>query len=373
MKAGATREADCFTATVTNEDARSSIDRGGKNLVFLIGSPRSGTTWLSRLLGAHPAVAATQEIELINRYCRPWQQAWNEQLPADVAKWERHRHRGLPAVLTQDEFHDAVGGFARSVYDKLLQLKTSAGVVVDKNPEYSLHVDLIRAMFPDAGVLHIVRDGRDVAASMVTASRGWGRDWAPSQIGDAARTWRANVEGAAAAAGSGRYLEIRYEDLLAPDGGTALGQCLDFAGVAANGDECEEILRRFSLSSSNAERAPESLLWSGEVVKRLGAPPVEPTGFAGSGARRGWRQTWDARDRLNFDAAAGDLLRSLGYEDGDTWLDAPASHRALSSLAVRAGSAASRLGWRVHTALGRCGLYVHVARIPPYGRRTSDG
>lgn len=361
---------DCFTALVTH-DAAAAVEVDGRNLVFLVGSPRSGTTWLSRLMGAHPVVAATQEIELINRYCRPWQQAWDDQLPNDTAKWERHRHKGLPAVLTQEEFSSSLGAFARSVYDKMLALKPSAQVVVDKNPEYSLHVDLIRAMFPAAGLLHIVRDGRDVAASMVTASRGWGRDWAPSAISDAAQTWRANVEGAAAAAGSGRYLQVRYEDLIGPEGAVALARCLDFAGVASSRQECDEVLRRFSLFASDPERAPESLIWSGEVVKRLGAAPVEPSGFAGSGASQGWRQTWDVQDRLTFDAVAGDLLRTLGYEDDDAWLAAPEARRVATTAAVRAGHLASRIGWRLHTLLGQHGLYVHIARIQPYGREAS--
>lgn len=372
MSAGSTREEGCFTATVTN-GAAASIDQGGKNLIFLIGSPRSGTTYLSRLLGAHPAVAATQEIELINRYCRPWQQAWNEQLPTDAGRWERHRHKGLPAVLTRDEFDEAMGSFARSVYEKLLQLKTTARVVVDKNPEYSLHVDLIRAMFPNAGVLHIVRDGRDVAASMVTASRGWGRDWAPDQIGDAAQTWRVNVESAATAHDGGRYLEIRYEDLLGPEGAGVLARCFDFTGIPTSRPACEEILRRFSLGASAGDNQSESLIWSGEVVRRLGAPPVEPEGFAGSGASHSWRQTWNVRDRLTFDARAGALLRSLGYEDDDAWLAAPASRRALLGLAVWVGSAASRLGWRVHMLLGRRGLYVHMARMKPYDKQAARG
>ena len=359
-----------MTSSTNSLDAR--VDASGRNLVFLVGSPRSGTTWLSRLLGAHPELAATQELELINRYCHPWHQAWQKQLPADEARWERHRHKGLPAVLTQQEFDLAASAFARSVYDKLLRLKASARIVVDKNPEYSLHVDLIRRMFPEAGVLHIVRDGRDVAASMVAASRGWGRDWAPGQVGDAARTWRTNVEGAALAAGSGRYLQIRYEDLLGANGATCLEQCFRFAGVSASTQDCEQILHRFSLAAADAGAAPESLIWSGEVVRRLGAPPREPSGFSGTGATEGWRQTWSVEDRLRFHAAAGDLLRLLEYEDDDGWLGASTVRRKTSLLGRRAGARASRLGWRLHTLLGRRGLYVHVARIPPYGRQSVD-
>jgi hypothetical protein len=345
----------------------SDVDAAGKNLVFIVGSPRSGTSWLARLMGSHGEVAATQETELLNRYCRPWYDAWDEQLPVDAEEWSRHRHKGLPSLLTTDELNDYAVGFARTVYAKVAQLKPSARVIVDKNPAYSLHIDLIRRMFPDAGIVHIVRDGRDVAASMTAASRGWGRDWAPAEVGLAGRTWRTNVEAAAAASTSGRYLEVRYEDLIA-DGACTLAECLGFAGVAATREQCTQLVERFDLRHGTGARGGDSLVWSGEVVQRLGRAPEEPAGFIGSGGG-GWRDTWTARDQLDFDHVAGDLLRTLGYTAGDEWPTASAAQRLRAAARHRTGAAVSRLGWRVHMLLGRRGLYVQVGRVAPYPRR----
>lgn len=341
----------------------SVVDAGGKNLVFVVGSPRSGTSWLARLLGAHHDVVAMQETELLNRYCRTWYDAWDSQLPADEDRWSRHRHRGLPAVMTADELDEHVVSFARDVYAKVLSLKPSARIVVDKNPEYSLHTDLIRRMFPDAAILHIVRDGREVAASMLAASRGWGRDWAPSNVHLAARTWRTNVEAARTASEKGRYLEVRYEDLL-DDGGAALLQCLAFVGVTSTPEECAAIVARFDRQSSN-DTSEDSLVWAGEVVRRLGEAPVEPKGFFGSPST-GWRQNWRGRDRLQFDLEAGGLLRSLGYVVDGEWPQVGAARRAAGSVMRRASERVTSLGWRLHVLLGKRGLYVHVARVTPY-------
>lgn len=343
----------------------TAVDAGGKNLVFIVGSPRSGTTWLARLMGAHPEVAATQETELVNRYLRPWYDAWDAQLPADADQWHRHRYRGLPSVLTVQEFEDSVGGLARAVYAKVLGLKPTARVVVDKNPEYSLHVGMIRRVFPDAAVLHLVRDGRAVAASMLAASRGWGRDWAPTNVRLAAQTWRANVEGARSAADSGRYLEVRYEELTA-DGPGVLSECLRFAGVDSDPGECHEIVRRFSLGEA-ADKPEESFIWSGEVVKRLGAVPAEPQGFSGSASTNGWQRTWSGWQRLTFAHVAGDLLRDLSYAADDDWVRPPWPLATVSAVVERILHVAPRLGWRLHMWLGRRGLYVHLARINPYG------
>jgi Sulfotransferase family len=355
-----------FTSLVPIQPSAADalIGERGQGLVFIVGSPRSGTSWLARLMGAHEAIAATQETELLNRYCQTWFHAWNEQLPTDADQWSRHRHRGLPAVLTAEELDNYVLGFARDVYAKVLSLKPTARVVVDKNPEYSLHIDVIRRMFPDAGVIHIVRDGRDVAASMLAASRGWGRDWAPAQVRLAAQTWRACVESASAAR-SGRYLQIGYEDLLAA-GPRVLADCLRFAGVAATPEECAEIIGRFDHRSGTP--AEDSLVWSGEVIKRRGGPPTEPAGFYGSAAARGWRQTWAPRDRIDFNHVAGDLLRDLGYATDDDWLAATRATRMTATAARRITDAGSRLGWRLHMMLGRRGLYVQVGRVDPYPR-----
>jgi hypothetical protein len=352
--------------------ATTAIDRAGKNLAFIVGSPRSGTSWLARLMGATGEVAATQETELINRYCRPWFDAWSSQLPADPDQWSRHRHRGLPSVLTTEEFDEAVVGFARQVYAKALALKPTARVVVDKNPAYSLHVELVRQMFPDAAILHIVRDGRDVAASMLAASRGWGRDWAPADVTLAAQTWRTNVESAARAAQlGGRYIQVRYEDLLA-DGPRVLADCLSFVGVTATSEECAGVVARFDLTNG-ARAAGDSLVWSGEVVKRLGGVPAEPDGFAGTGSANGWRETWTAPDRLDFHHVAGQLLHTLGYAEDDTWLGVTAARRRSSAVRRRLLDACTRLGWRLHMLLGRRGVYVHIARIRPYAGADPGG
>lgn len=343
----------------------TAVDAAGKNLVFIVGSPRSGTTWLARLMGAHVDVAAMQETELISRYCQSWYAAWRDQLPDGAERWRRNRHRGLPAVLTTEEFDGHVVAFARDVYAKVLGLKPTARVLVDKTPENALHVDLIRRLFPDALVLHLVRDGRDVAESMLAASRGWGRDWAPGRVRLAAQTWRSCVETATTAAHSGPYLQIRYEDLVT-DGPLVLAECLRLVGVDATPEEVADIVDRFDIRRGEAATEEDSLVWSGEVVKRLGAAPSEPPGFFGPQRFGAWQERWTAWERMTFASVAGGLLRELGYADGDEWVDAPSAFQKVSALMNRTSTAAAALGWRLHVWLGRRGLYVHLARINPY-------
>jgi hypothetical protein len=315
-------------------------------VVFLVGAQRSGTTWLQRLLGAHPAVASTQETDLFNRYVRLWWETWQSQL-ADNETGANGRQRGLPVVLTTEEFAEVLRSAVGTVYQKVADLKPSASVVLDKNPGYSLHVPLLQRVLPEARFIHIIRDGRDVAASLMAAADGWGRAWAPRDADAAGRRWRRQVATARdAAPRPEQYLEVRYEHLLA-DGPGTLASCLAFCGVEATVAECSDICAelafakaRKSLTATSGTADP--LLWSGEVANRVGGAPPEPEGFFRKGTSQGWRQDWTAIDRWAFDRSAGDLLVELGYEPDRAW--------ARSAPLQRAAFRPLLLG---HKALGR--------------------
>src|SRR5438093_317259 len=83
--------------------------------------------------------------------------------------------------------------FAHTVDEKLLSPKPTEPSLLDKHPAYTLHTGLFRRIFSDEAVLRLVRYGRDVAASMLGASRGWARDCAHSEVRLAASNWRTNV------------------------------------------------------------------------------------------------------------------------------------------------------------------------------------
>jgi len=109
------------------------------SIVFLVGAPRSGTTRLQHLLGAHPRIATPQETDLLDRYIASWLGSWRRP-PADSTGPER-RPRGLPAVLTEEQFLTAVRGVVEEVYGTVLERKPGARVVLDKNPYHAYHLE----------------------------------------------------------------------------------------------------------------------------------------------------------------------------------------------------------------------------------------
>lgn len=307
--------------------------------VFLIGAPRSGTTWLQRMLGAHNQIATSQETDLFAGYIAPWVARWDRQVDlASVA-----RNRGMPSVLTAAEFNELLQHAVQRVYGKVASLKPGAAVVLDKSPESSSHVPLIDRLLPDARFLHILRDGRDVAASMVAASRGWGSHWAPGSTGGAAYRWQRYVTAIRSASlPPHRYLEVRYEDLL-ERGPEVLQRCLAFCGVQSSSTLSSSLYDAFRLrgGSEGAGTAPDPLLWSGQVMAGADVPPTEPPGFLRKGVAGTWRSEWTARDRLAFDHMAGELLIGLGYEPDRAWAQA-----GLSTTVAFTSTRVMRGAWR---------------------------
>ncbi|HET7572550.1 MAG TPA: sulfotransferase [Gaiellaceae bacterium] len=314
-------------------------------VVFVVGAPRSGTTLVQSLLGAHEHVATPQETDLFERYVAPWRRAWEEQLPDDPELWRRRRHKGLPAVLREQELDELLAAAVARVHQAALDLEPGATVLVDKVPSNALHGELILRYVPHARFLHVIRDGRDVVCSLLRAGDGWGREWAARTAVDAAVTWRGHVEaGRALARRTDAYAEVRFEELAGPDAAAALARLFSFCGVEASPEECRRIVAAHALRPGEPPRS--SIVWGGEVVQRLGGAPQEPDGFAGEGGVGAWQRQLGARGRLVVEHKAGALLRELGYADAGWPGVAP-----LRRLVALGGLAAERARLRARRRL----------------------
>jgi hypothetical protein len=303
------------------------------DVVFLVGAPRSGTTWLQHLLGAHPRIATPQETDLLDRYVASWLGSWRRQLADSTG--QGRRPRGLPAILTEEQFLTAVRGVVEEVDGTVLERKPGARVVLDKNPYHAYHLEEGLTLLPNAAVVHLIRDGRDVACSLMRASgREWGRGWAPTHVDGAAALWREAVETARRARNQmEHYLEVRYEQLHSPDAVRVLTDLYRLCGEEPDERLAREALERFDVervrSLPSSERQ-SSIAWGGEALARLGSNPLEPEGFLAEGRTETWRERFSLYDRWLFDRVAGDLLVELGYERDPSWVGGTGTSRALA-------------------------------------------
>ncbi len=113
-------------------------------VVFIVGSPRSGTTLLENILGSHPNIADWYEPYYV----------WEKYLSCQENDILQPRN---PSEKTKD--------FIRNEY-KIFGDKSKKNIVLDKNPGHVFNIEIIHGVFPDARWIHLVRDGRDVTLSI---------------------------------------------------------------------------------------------------------------------------------------------------------------------------------------------------------------
>jgi sulfotransferase family protein len=214
------------------------LDALERRLVWIVGSPRTGSTWLLNLVGLHPQVRAIDEPLIGAHLALPMAALVGDTSGATISAHhrvvdqfsdkdsyffsQRYRESWQPAlrdlVLARlgAEFRDLGGHFGRDY-------------LFVKEPHGSEGADLLGAALPRARLLAIVRDGRDVVDSMLdaVAPGAWASDVASLHESAGSRTqfieassriWvhrSDRVRAALASHAPERTLLVRYEDALA--------------------------------------------------------------------------------------------------------------------------------------------------------------
>ncbi|MDP9343430.1 MAG: sulfotransferase [Actinomycetota bacterium] len=238
--------------------------------IFVVGCWRSGTTFLARALGQHPRIAHfPNETGVLRGFFR-----WLED-----------------GVQASTDRKAEVGRRFVSGWLDAYRRTTGKPRVLEKTPPNVHVMNWVLACFPDAQFIHIVRDPRAVVSSMQEAREArLGR----ATVEQGARFWNTLVGEALRKGGRmppGRYLQVRYEALLARP--TAeFGRILEFLGEPA------EPLLAFverETDRSRAERWRDLLpdpdvavveQMCAELMRELGYEPSRPAAVASAEGER---------------------------------------------------------------------------------------
>jgi hypothetical protein len=277
---------------------------GENPYVFLCGCPRSGTTLLQRMLDGHPELAVLLETNVVPRPVLGKHPAPDLLLTDELAaQVTGHKWFDRLGVDEQTAFGLATGSFTFAEF--IGALLDEAGrrrgkpLVGEKVPGYVRRMPSLHGLFPSARFIHIVRDGRDVALSMldwITPERWLGRMplWEKEPVAVCALNWRREVSGGVRGrrrVGAERCLEVRYEDLVeAPE--PVLRLIADFLHLRFD-------VSMLEFHKGRTRRDPR--LWS----KDRWLPPTA--------GLRDWRGGLSPRDLQLFEALAGEELMSFGY------------------------------------------------------------
>jgi len=133
--------------------------------LFIIGAPRSGTTWLQILLAQHPDVATTSETHVYTQYINLFLERWQFE---KNRKADGYKVSGLTQVIDEEKFHQLLGNFAEGILDEIKDKDKS--VVVEKTPENTFFVELIHKNFPNAYFLHIIPNFSLLSLSTISSA-----------------------------------------------------------------------------------------------------------------------------------------------------------------------------------------------------------
>jgi hypothetical protein len=296
---------------------------------FIFGHARSGTTLLTRLVRLHPQVHCNYQAHFFTR------QPLLEALVGDeaVGAWLSRRSNRW------NQGRDLSPLVLRAAADFILERearragKGAHGCIVgDKSPNSLLDGDAVRQMvkvYPDARLVFIVRDGRDAALSHrfqafidrpqhltpddLRIRAEFIRDASPFLNGErsvftekslrqAAQGWVHNVvetDRTARELLPGRYLSLRYEELLASPW-EQMSSLWSFLGADLSAPGLSQALDAELQQNPDAD-------WQQEKASEIAAA-------LNKGKRGTWRELFTARDRQLFDESAGETLAAWGYD-----------------------------------------------------------
>jgi hypothetical protein len=325
-------------------------ERGSKTPVFFVtGVGKSGTSWLMRTLDGHPEILCKGEGRF---FAADWRRAnfdpeGTQALASSL--YYALLHSEYLRMWVERSVWAREGDAARHL-DNLTRLatehflvgrlaETNKKLVGDKSP--LLGEDFIQEVsriYPEAKVIHIIRDGRDQAVSMLhhvwnrSTDQGGVQTLKPGefdrreiyredpkkllQTGEgmfteerlrgAARSWNARVgktaEDGPALLGP-NYTEVRYEELLERPN-EEVGRLVGFLGADTSEKAVQQAVgsASFEKLSKGRERGQE-----------------DTSSFYRKGVAGDWNNFFTERDKQIYKEEAGELLIRLGYERDLDW------------------------------------------------------
>lgn len=297
---------------------------------FILGHARSGTTLLMRLARLHPDVHCNYQAHFFTR--KPLLKSLvdspeiEEWLTRKSNRWNHGRDLS-PLVL-------------RAAADFIMErdaARAGKSIVGDKSPSSTIHGQVVRdaySIYPDAKIINIVRDGRDVLISerfrnfveeskFLTAedkriiadlqtdpapfSDGRRSIFTETFIRNIAKRWAddlAEVDAEAQRLYGKNYHSLRYEDLLA-NPFVEMTKVWKFLGVKKVGKTLAKAIQTEMSSNPDEE-------W--QAQRNEGIASFLPKGQAGN-----WQRLFTARDKAVFKEIAGEMLVRWGYEKDLNW------------------------------------------------------
>ena len=285
--------------------------------VFIVGSPRTGSTLLRLMLTSHKSIVIPPESGFLvwwyDKY-KDWKPSDNSsgRLPTflkdlftskKIETWNISRN-GLENYLKKavpknySELSSCVYKYFGTCFD--------AGFKIwgDKNNWYLDHIDKIKDIFPNVFFIHIVRDGRDVACSYKELYKKRLKvKYAPNlpnKVGEIAKQWSRNlntIQNSLKKVKRSKFVEVKYEDLVeSPE--ISLKQLCKKLGIKFDSN----MLNFYKLNKKKNLVPKQYMGWKENTYNKLNSTSVGR-----------YNKELTVKERETFERIAEKQLRKYGY------------------------------------------------------------
>lgn len=282
------------------------------NRFFIIGNPRSGTTLFRLMMNKHSQISVPPEagfLVWLNNEFNHFQATDIPLLIQALKDTKKIESWNLDYETLQDfmekkkpnSFADAMDMIYDYYSSHVLQKKVD--IFGDKNNYYLDHIDLLAQLYPDAKFIHIIRDGRSVAASyqslMTKSIDSAYAPKLPTNITEIAEEWSRNInhiQDSFALLPLGNWTSIRFEDLVLYPEKTLEDVCkflkLDFE---------KQMLEYYQTDESSGLEPAEYLAWKSKNLQPLQSEEVDKY------------KLLNADDLKQFEICAAEILKKYHY------------------------------------------------------------
>ena len=250
-------------------------------MIFVVGNSRSGTTMMGRILGKHPGVYTFGELHFFGQLCAPpfllkLSRKMAEELASELLCIQREGYRThgdsrrfLGEAQVFLERLTIYPETPASLFEAFLYHEAAENdktIPCDQTPRNVFYIADILELYPNARVINMIRDPRDV---LLSQKRKWKRrslggsdlpikellrDWVNYHPITISHIWRTAVNAADGFAKHDRVISVYFEELLMHPERTVKSLC-DFVGITY----AAEMLQVPQVGSSVAADQPQQL------------------------------------------------------------------------------------------------------------------